>query len=259
MELLVVIGILVVIWGLSLTTLSEARGRARLARCSANLAQHGRMISVYAGSWQDRTPYLWLRDGGRSQEFRGPAGDLMRSRLPDGGLTGYLLASKLWHLPLLDMLNDDALHASVVCEADPSQRRARASGASGVHRVRTLIYTMSGAMVLHPSGLDPRGHALTQSRYWTGRSLGDVMFPSVKTLVFEGAPLHEPWFVDRGRLADRPWRIASVNADGSAAYRRLDEATPGVTPLAPAWGHSEQARHFSLHLTPWGVRGRDWR
>lgn len=55
-EVLVVIGILILLTGITLSVVTSARGRAKLTSCASNLGQVGKALLMYAGEHGDMLP-----------------------------------------------------------------------------------------------------------------------------------------------------------------------------------------------------------
>ena len=72
-ELLVVVGIIALLLGVLLTSLSRAQEAARSASCSSNLRQLGVGITMYLGEYPDQLPQMRV-DPGTGQPVQGSAG-----------------------------------------------------------------------------------------------------------------------------------------------------------------------------------------
>lgn len=256
------IGVILVIVGLTMPTMTRVRSHARELRCAAQLASHMQVAFVYAIDSCDSWPYAF------EHARIAPRWPGMEQIPSEGGHPDwYEAVAGLWHLPVLDAYDDNPFHESLLCPADPRARELHdllMPAADGDEsRIRaTLRYQFSMAMFYAPEALHPDRPIRSPALYVAGR-VGDVQLPADKAALYDVEPVHDSAFARSGiRDLDRSYRFNVAAADGSVATRRSDTFVPGVVfpGIAPltqdglAWAQ-EAAK---LHHTPYGLRGRDW-
>lgn len=244
--------------GLALPMLSRSREAARQSVCAQQIAQHLKVVEQYAMDNQDAFPFLWPR------ARVAPQAPGLPDELPPFCPDWYGAVAGLWHLPMLEAYGGDAFNRSLLCpsgaEAAISIRDALAlkEGVDPSQVRGTLDYQMSMAMYLDPRALDPSAPSF-EPKYYTGQRLSAVKSPSNKAAIFEGAPAHDPRYIEVQAVLFPNLRNFGA-ADGSVRFRSTADMIPPVLPpqLVKPGGDALFSEANKGVFTPWGVAGRDW-
>lgn len=256
LELICVLGVVFILIGLMLPTLRSARERARSTLCTAQLHQHMGTLVSYALDQQDFWPYPL------GPRFTDPYTNQQLQLSTPYGFYNYTWAGSYWVAPIVSYYGMDPFDRSLDCPKSRILSEAReAWGYSG--RAWSTARELSMAMLLDPEALGTQG--VWDQRLFRVQRHGDVMFPSLKSALFEPYPFHD----DRAQWSDHtvvtppPWRIAVAGCDGSSTIRSQSDCAPGVvfSQFRPRFEGAArvQATMDSLRFTPGGVRGIDWR
>lgn len=269
-EVLIVLGMITVLIGMTLPMLGEARRASQRVQCASRLRQHAIAIADYARDFNDMAPYVFAADRGRDWSIC--LGTDPCVAFPSKVIEEYPpwwmqnAAMTLWDLPLVDLVyGGTTLNSSLNCPADveniSNRDRRRREGLTRSIQTWTRSYQMSGAFVWEPTALDPdHPELLLDMNAMRGQTLGSVVFPSSKILVSEQAPYHDPRFFSRGAVPPHPHLLQFAHLDGSVVMMPSDKLTPGVVPdptglMVPDL--STNPLDFTISYPSWGVRGID--
>lgn len=264
---MLVLGILLIVLGLMLPALSNARRSAQATACLADLRGMGTSIALYAGDARDRVPFVYS-EGPRANTWRTIGGN------PETNVVDYTVfstAGDFWAYPMLDDYGGSFIAEPLLCPRDVHTLEfARwVSNLTGtpVERVGVPLNRAISRSFYH------RPRALAQDRVSLGpednrvAKLGSVRYPANKALLVENLPYHHPGFSGPEiPQALYPIRQSVLAADFSAALRSgADAVDPVVIGASPAlWiGESESWQDLvrpmnTYHYTRDGVHGRDW-
>lgn len=254
-ELICALGIVLVLIGLAVPSVSVARESARRTRCLAQLGGHMQVLAVYASDFRDAWPYAF-EEARRAPAL--PPHPEVRFWHP------YNVVEGVWHLPVLDAYAANPFHESLLCPSDAAamlEARDRFAAESGadVHALRgTLKYRMSMAMYLDARALRPESPAFVPE-FFVGQTVSAVSFPAAKAALYECVPLHDRAATDPYQ-AVAPFSLTVAGVDGAARARNTGAMTPGIVfPGFVVEGFAQQqAEANKLRFTPQGVFGRDW-
>lgn len=234
-EVLVVIGVVGLLIGISAPGIAVARARSREIGCGANLRGVAQIVAIYTQSYKDNFPFS-------------PAGAVLRAAPDDDSLM--LLTNDHWSLqanwPSLmhTSVNWREAYASWVCVgadrlAGAPWKRAKSDGLDGAS------YWYSSAFVARPAvWSDPIRPLPSKSELLQAVSVSDVVFPSAK-VEFVDVELAHAGSIDPG------FRRPVVFADGHVSVERIDRSlNVAVNRLT--------GRTYPLFDTADGARGRDY-
>ncbi len=265
MELLVSMGIILILLGLVLPTLSHARKHAIRTACLAEMRQMATRITMYATDFNDFVPFVYNRDPFTGQ-WLNLAGEPM-----DGDWLE--TSGDYWAYPMLDEYGGSLIAPQLRCRADvvTMPYAEWASGITGTPPERLgirLQRAISRSFYLRPSSLNADGGPIGETEHRVAR-MAEVAFPSSKALLIENSPFHDPDSPPDARgMFSVPCRYTIAAADTSAAWRSNADAHPAIIPglfydqPRPPRDLVEQERTLRLmaafDYTRMGVLGRDW-
>ncbi|MBM4107508.1 MAG: type II secretion system protein [Phycisphaerae bacterium] len=238
-ETLIVMVLVAMLVALAMPTLGRVRERARVGASLANLRSHASIIHAYAGEHREHLPYLTSPTATFSVIRSLSAGVAVRTR--------YFGTYILWNVGLADAYYDG--------------RPRHASFRSPLRRpddTRWLHYALSCSFQADPDYYAPETRTYPPEQ-WRATRLGEVLFPSGKTLLADDAVTPSAMAF----VSYQPQRVRFPLAfvDASAAeipWSRAGKQMPSGDggPVTLNYGHENSLiaplRH-ALH----GVRGRD--
>lgn len=266
-ELLAVLGIVIILIGLLLPSLTQSREQARRIACAAEMQQLAALISLYADDSRGYPPFLYSQRGHDGQWIT-PNG----VAVPEGYLE---TAGDFWVYPMLDDFGGDYFHDALLCPNDWVSRAESEEIAADrgvpVEQVRLpLNRSVSRSFYRSPMSLSADGIEDTAPMEERRMKLSDVRYPSAKAMMIEDPPFHDAFRVSDiwNVYADFPYRNMVVATDLSVELRSLADALPGVLPTLnvppnyigdPKEYLDHQRMTSAYHHTRDGVLGRDWR
>lgn len=262
-ELLASIGLILILLGLLLPALAQARQQAIRTACLAEIRQMAVRIGLYATDFNDFVPFVFNRDPLTGQ-WMSLTGDPMHGDWLE-------TSADYWLYPMLDEYGGSFIAPQLRCRADTItvQTAEWVSGLTGTPPEKIgvrLQRAISRSFYYSPSSLREDRGPLGEADHRVAR-LAEVAFPSSKALLIENTPFHEPGFVptpDTG--IPMPCRYTIAAADTSAAWRSNADAFPGIIqrlpdrppPRDPAEHDRLQRLMAAFEYTHMGVLGRDW-
>lgn len=251
-------GVLMLLLGIALPSLTRSREAARQSVCAQQIAQHMKITLVYAADNKDAWPFAWPKERTAPRLPNLPAG-------PPGAPDWYGAVAGLWQVPMVDAYGGDFFHRSLLCPSRRNETLAwrdhyiQTSGADPDKVKGTLDYQMSMAMYLDIRALNPAAPSY-EPKYYIGQRVSSVMFPSKKAALFEVLPAHDPTFA-RSRTLLFPNSRNIASADGAVSWRSTAAMIPAVVPpqllLRPEM-EALAKEAYKGSLTPRGVAGFDW-
>lgn len=239
-ELLVTIGVVGIVIGILLPVLAGARRPALEVKSLSNLRTLGQTLDGYITQNQDRYPTV-LPDVTNRISFNG---DLGLTLSGDGARWA---TSHLW--------------PAVIREYAPWPEHARSWLSPGADAaVRLMGPQGNGSAHFFPSYSMSRSFVASPTVWAAGANpTPDMIRPVRRSMVAHAAAKALAWDVDRAYLrrdasggVDPKFKTPILFADGHAAARRMEDATPGFpNPL-------RDNDATPLHNTPGGVTGVDF-
>ena len=253
---MMLIGILLILIGLMLPSLSHARGRAFEAKCLMEMRDNAVMLHLYGGENRDSWPMGFERGEGGWEGARGAA-------LQDN--EEYLSVAMYWPLAMRESYKNDSLHPALMCPADGDTEAMldEVGEQLGVDPHQLLFpqdRVLSMAFYAKPGWLRGDVEGWDHAGGTVGK-ISMVRYPSSKAAIFDGLPYHdERWVSVYEPSPLPPYRISVAAVDTSAAFRGTDEVLPVVLTEGPFEGEISEVRRAMgvFGLTKDGWLGRDW-
>jgi len=257
LEVLVVIGVLLVLMGLTLPMLKRTKQTALGTRCAAEIRQWTTVFFAYAQENRDSIVYPL------DSSLRATRGNMKLTADLPWLPPSFSSVAGLWPLAVAPP-EGDPFADPVLCPEDTGIRRDRDRVAGQRGQAVFDIYPLadrniSMAFYLAPSALDPARPRWERSLF-VPMKLSGVSFPARKALLFDKLPFHSARFVHDSSLEANVYALVVGAVDGSVQSRRNDQTTPGIV-FAPDSrpGFIEiERRGASLLFTPRGILGTDW-
>lgn len=255
-EVLVAMGVILLLAGLLVPSVQNARRLGRQSVCLRQLGSHLGVMAAYAADHDDHWPYPF-------RERQGDAFTFADGR-PAPSIFSFESAAALWHIPILEAYGGRAFHESLVCPEDKLTKvivkaAADRAGVTPEDIRGTLGYQLSQAMLLDPRALDP-AHPSDDPSLRAVQTHTAVQTPSAKAALVELLPRHDAKYP--GGLSvtwtQYVYVRTAAGADGSARAILSDRLTPGVTAETDPVRRSIAAEAGKMIRTPRGVRGQDW-
>ena len=266
-----VLGIVFILIGLLLPSLSVSRMSAERLACLAEMRSLGQSVSMYSADQKGYWPFSMVYD-----ESEGRWSISFRDRiLPVTGVdspTEYWWLRQTWDAPMVDGYFDgDPASDVLFCPSDHEtlEDAEEAAAAQGVNVHDTLVNLdrgMSMSLFYDPVFL-AKDRDLPRLEDMHGTRADDVLFPSNKAVMYEMTDWHDeyPDSVNSQLPSADAGSTNVLAADGSAAYRaRADATMPvGIVNLPPPYVYFPPNDPLRLatdafNLTRDGVHGRDW-
>lgn len=235
LELVVVIGIVMMLIGLSLPPLARAREASRALRSAANLRGIGQAMSLYAGRHDGAMPV-------------GEAGVLYPVSVDRGvsmSWTNHFAFGSVWPVLMRDVAPWEEFHRTWISPGGPVPGPSTAA-------IGAFSYRYSHSFLARPRLWRPGAGG--EAGLLRGARDDEVAFPSKKVQAWDAVmpyllrPVREP-----GGMLSNP--APMLFADGHADLRRPQDATvPVANVLNPDVVEGAQP----LHNTPLGVLGYDY-
>ena len=271
-ELLAVLGLILILVGLLIPSLSQSKEQALELRCASEMRQLGMRIHLYTDENRGYVPFPYQIDRG-TNEIVSPTGRRAPLAFAETG-------ADYWAYSFIDeypgrWLDDELLCPNDVVSAEGAQWVWDQSDLPPGETPLMLVRAISRAFYIRPEAL----HA---DFVQTGRpafhlaTLSDVSFPSAKAFLVEGLPFHDDYQLsetDEGlpivSVPDALGRRMVAASDLSVELRAVRDAAP---PALPSWstpmpdhypGTLEDYRRLqrnsvTFDYTRDGVLGRDW-
>ena len=254
-----VLGVVMILIGLTLPGLAGARRAARGTLCTGQVRLHGVALAAYAIDQKDLWPYA--PRPGFLDPFNANPLRLDSPYEPHA----YTWVEDYWHAPLVRAYGLAPFDGTLDCPESTLLTDARDTMPMGNTRTWATSRNLSMAMFLHPDALVPERPSWLKKHFITQR-VSDVAFPSTKASLYELYPWHDPRIRWDGRtlLLMPPYLRTVAGCDGAVSIRNTGDCTPSIvfaTQLAPRFDGAVQAQSLldTFRFTPHGQRGFDWR
>ncbi len=265
-ELLLTIGIISILIGLSLPSLRQAREKADVVACMVEMRQLSIMITQYAIDSKDYVPFVYTRDPSTGS-WLAPTG----RELP--GPAYYATAADYWPLPMIDDFGGLFLNDALLCPNDVVTEQLAEKLAAMFQQPLELVFppmerSISRAFYFAPQSLRADLNIITERDNRVAQ-LHEVKYPSRKALLVENTPFHEDsYYPATPSPVPLPYRLMVAATDGSTMLRPIVDANPSVLvdpdthPYPNYIDIDEILRRQRIagnfHHTRDGVYGRDW-